>query len=630
MKHYLTTVFVITLFAISSPSFATDYYVCDTGGSDEYLGTSPEKPIKTFQKASSIISKSLSGGDTISFCRGGTFIVENRYPYNLDKVSPDNPAIIKDYSPAGIPADASLPIIYNPEQGIFYFGNRDLENPNGGLIVKNLILKGEGVGSGIFFYNGFTDVRFENLIIDNFAIGIEIAGGSIATNNISLINSQISNNHEQGILGGGNNLLIDGNSFVNNGFNGSRQAYYYHNVYLNSPGEKLVVKNITFSNNYVTQSAMTNGKCGGASVAIHGKVEDIKITNNTVEESPGGATPHCYGIGVGTGYSYGEYFKNVLISGNKVLNVGQIGIAGGSVINAVIKDNEVLDEGGVTLYGIAVPDKPDALPDAKTENVLIKNNKVVLTHDSGVGLKLSGDNLLDTSLNKVYVLDNSKATCYKGTDGNYLLKFLSDVCSLKQSIIFNNLDGHEELQDNVIGSDTAEDVVKDSAEEYVDPSVTNNVTPQPITAPSSSRNTSRSSSLNDSLSTSSSVASPSTAQSSSSGSSTGGSSRSSSGSTSSSSRLSSDTGMNEGTRSLTNAPNNLSTSVVEINSENQSSVEVVVDSPRKGLSELRAQPGSSSIEPTKIKDVIDASRRDLSDIDPSSCRASAGGRCLLR
>ena len=148
MKHYLTTVFVITLLALSSPSFATDYYVCDSGGDDGNFGTTVDKPFKTFSKASEIIRLKMKGGDTLSFCRGGKFEVTEYKPFDLYKVSADIPGEIKDYYPPGSSSEAPLPIIYNTSGGALYFGNRNFDKPNGGIIVRNLHLLGNGDGVG--------------------------------------------------------------------------------------------------------------------------------------------------------------------------------------------------------------------------------------------------------------------------------------------------------------------------------------------------------------------------------------------------------------------------------------------------------------------------------------------------
>jgi len=617
----------------TSQVYAKEFYVCDTGGNDQNIGTSIDKPLKSYSKAAEII-RSMSGGDVVSFCRGGEFQVTDFKPFDLNKVTPENPGVIQDYFPPGSTGSEPLPHIFNTTNGVFYFGNRDHSSPDGGLIVKNLKLSGGGKGSGIFFYNGFTDVTFDNIIINGFGVGLHLSGGNNLSKNITIKNSQISNNFLQGLLGGASNFVIDNNKFINNGHGGEKESFLYHNIYLNDPIAKLKpiqqIENIVISNNYLYQSAMDNGVCGGASLAVHGRVNNIKIKNNTVEEDVGKANKYCYGIGLGTGYLSEEYFNEVEVTNNIVKNVGDIAIAGGSITNAVIANNHIIDESDRLRIGIAVPDKTERDPDARSKNVLIDSNNITLRKTDAVGIRLIGEHQFRAIGNEIRLPKDTNAKCFVNEEANKDTDIETNICNLFDEISFidNSSDNTETevVQDNFESPIAEIDTEKFSVIRGVVVNTDGQILKDLNLKTSRGDNTNLNSSIGltdtDNKETAGEENNFSRVSS---------SSGSGSGSTSSSSSSSSSSESTELIDDFQAYNINPVRGPLATSQQNSSFESSVTD---RSSNQITIPYSSSSAENTdagvKVRDVHEAARSDYTNIDPSQCRASANGRCLMR
>lgn len=431
MKLTIPTFFLSLLIMASASVSAKTLYVCDSGGNDQWLGQSKLQPLKTFDKAMSMFG-GLDAGDEILFCRGGSFSVFNYGAVFNKKSTASNPIKIRDYYKEGASGDEPRPVIENLTTGIFYFNTRKTssELPDGGLIIENLILKGgeANTSTGIFLLNGFSNVAINNVSISGFRVGISVSGGANESQFITLTNSTVLNNKDQGWLGGGSHLKILNNLFQNNGFGGPNTSYFYHNVYISNPA-KVPANDVLFSGNTLYQSAMKGGKCGGASLVVHGKVNDLIIENNVVKEDKGLVMNFCYGIGVGPAYSSAEVFKNVTIRNNQIINLGRVGISGGSLIGAVIENNIIVDESSILNEGILVPDGENRYAnDAKSKNVKITGNLIYVNQASARGISVGGSFPYTVKNNKISVLATAKGGCIKKTDANKDIDTSSNEC----------------------------------------------------------------------------------------------------------------------------------------------------------------------------------------------------------
>ena len=373
-----TFVFKISLLLLclfSNPSWAQNFYVCNNGA-DSNRGLSPYEPWATFDFAMSRFG-ALNAGDAILFCRGGKFTSSFPRLFNQHCAS-DAPCTIADYIPPDItPINAKLPVIISGNaKGVFNFQDGGDADHDEGYVVKNLSLKGEGTGNGIFLFNDVDYVTIDSVTIDGFDIGVYSAGanppnaGANKVNeNIALRNSQIINNKGQGWLGGCNDCVIDNNKFTNNGF---AQKIFNHNIYISGANNS----GITISNNTLNKAAFVEGKCASVSLVVHGVVQNLTIKDNTVFEDIGAAEQTCWGISVDPGYAGEESFSNVIITGNKVTNVGNVSIGCASCTDLQILDNTITHSQNFSSTGIKAPVRAEDT--VKSDRILITGNYIEL------------------------------------------------------------------------------------------------------------------------------------------------------------------------------------------------------------------------------------------------------------
>lgn len=683
MKLSSKLVGALLLILFSAVSQAQNYYICDTGD-DANLGKSEAKPFKTHTKAMEVFNK-MSAGDSILYCRGGTFNADTFTRISNSKCRADKVCTIADYGSEKL----AKPIIYSDGQTPFNFQNGGDSRPDGGYVLKNIDLIGENRGNGIMLYNEVNDLVVDNLHIEGFVIGFYAAGankaasGNRANNRLVLKNSTIINNRKQGWLGGCNDCLIENNHFEGNG----TEAVFDHNIYIESPIKEQSFYNegITIRGNTLTKSAYVNEKCSGVSLVAHGILKDLVIENNYIKEYLGKVTEHCWGIGIDPGNNLDESFIGLRISNNKLVNVGNTGIGCASCVNVLIKNNTIIDEGEVLRSGIAVPNKKSE-DSVKSNNVIIENNKIILNHELGYGINLSGSNQFvvrnnDISTNKL----KSRSRCFMLTDGNSDNDTSDNTCGNHTTVSIIDPDVSqppEEQQDDSLPSDVVDkeqeetlpvhpgentntvemdlDATDEPDSQTVEPGFVNDAvsenaqTPEidrpsgnlsggtfEVTVDNSDFQTVESAPANNALygreQTSEMVQSSDDLTSntgensiassdgvkprkaaSNGGSSSGGgaSSKSSRNSSSNMSSLDEMTDISDNIAFFETSPPvknslNISTSTETMFQESET-----------------IQNSSPSI--TKMKDVLQASQEDLSNIDSTQCRASANGKCLMK
>jgi hypothetical protein len=375
-KHPLSIKAGLLLFCLfSSPAHAQNYYVCNNG-SDSNTGLSIFEPWATFDFAMSRFG-TLNAGDAVLFCRNGTFTSSYPRLFNQHCAS-DAPCTLADYIPPNIaPADAKLPVITSSSaNGVLNFQDGGNADHDEGYVIKNLSLRGNGTGNGIFLFNDVDYVTVDGVTIGGFAIGVHSAGANTpnpgankVNENIALRNSTIINNRNQGWLGGCNDCVIDNNKFTNNGF---AQKIFNHNIYISGANNS----GITISNNTLNKAAFVAGKCAGVSLVVHGVVQNLTIQGNTVFEAIGAVEQSCWGISVDPGYATEESFSNVIITGNKVTNVGNVGIGCASCTNLQILDNTIVHSQDFGFTGIRIPVRTEDT--VKSDRILITGNFVEL------------------------------------------------------------------------------------------------------------------------------------------------------------------------------------------------------------------------------------------------------------
>lgn len=387
MKYFKLVLFITIIALIYTNKInATNYYVCDCdsasdpnciAGNDSNSGTNVSSPWRTTSKVSSVIN-SLQAGDQILFAKGGAWTdasIGNIYNFNS---SAGNPIIFDSYTPPWGGTAKPILVEARNETNLFNFidgGNADHDE---GYSIRNLNLNGGGTGQwGVFAYNDADYITLENLDISGFEIGVHCAGSNTPNpgadnqnQNMSLLNSMITNCSNQGFLGGADFLLIENCFFENNGF---AQAVFNHNIYI-SDGDNIIIRN-----NELYRSAVINSMADGVSLVVHGMHNNLIIEGNYIHEDPGMTTGNAWGIGVDPGgYDIPEGVTGLVIKGNLITNMFNNCIAVTSTPGAIIENNVIINENAADLHAIVAPDRLRDSDDLPTTNITIRNNSIYL------------------------------------------------------------------------------------------------------------------------------------------------------------------------------------------------------------------------------------------------------------
>ncbi|MFV1983692.1 MAG: hypothetical protein ACC657_09160 [Thiohalomonadales bacterium] len=424
MKYLLILAPLLFVFTTSNAN-ATDYFYCDcqvgasnhcVAGKNTNRGTSKASPRKTFSNASSTFNR-FNAGDSIQFCRGGSFTANAKYRWVNNKCTTAKNCTVTAYNLPG-QKNHKLPrpiIIQKANKSLFALddgGNADREE---GYTFSDLDLRCSGClksgsGYGFFLFNDVDFVTIKNISIDNFRIGVYLAasnktnrGSNGQLDNITLDNLKIVNSKRQGILGGANKLRLINSYFENNGSG----TIYDHNIYI-SRGNRIVI-----SGNDVYRSSLdTRGKCVGNPIVVHGTINNLLIENNTVRKDIGKAKSSCWGIAVDPGYKKSESFKNIVIKGNKILNVGNISIGVTSCNNCIIENNYISQEQPFKSTAISAPSRLRGSNDLALNKVIIRGNSIY-TSASGTAIKLGTEGHRHVVVrNKIHYTGKGKFTCF--------------------------------------------------------------------------------------------------------------------------------------------------------------------------------------------------------------------------
>lgn len=410
----LRTGFLAVAGAFSCAASAAVYYVsdCQSGaaagcvaGNGANAGTSASSPKQTFSQV-----PALKAGDQVLFAKGGAWT--NAGINNAGSSSTTaSPIIFDSYTPSW--GSTAKPILTETRADTngFYIQTGQ------GMIIRNLELRGGGNASGVFIYSGGNNTTLDSLTITGFNGAFYCAKGPSNPAFITVKNSSLRNSKAMGILSGCDDMLFENNALDNNG----TTAIFDHNIYLDNKGVRNVIRG-----NTLTRSTFVNGQCQGVSLVVHGIYDGVTIENNTVIETAAANT--CYGIQVAPGYgNEQEGYKNVVIRGNRVINVGGLGIATSSCQTCTIENNVVVQQRTEEFLGIAASDsgRGDAL-DWNNSNITIRNNSIYLTNSSSsdsMGINVYSDGTNHTvASNLVYLNSGTGSVCF-GTGGRTISGF---------------------------------------------------------------------------------------------------------------------------------------------------------------------------------------------------------------
>lgn len=382
---YILSLFPLVFILTTTTVNATDYHYCNclsgasnlcSVGNDSSAGTTADAPRKTFANARTQFN-SMAAGDSIKFCRGGSFSAGNASGWVNNNSTSTLPVTVTAYTPPTTSLSSRPIVIQANDSRLFNFtasGNQQ------GYVFSNLDLRCiacnyNGSSSAFFFYSDIDNVTLDNISIDGFRIGIQLAALTqigVEQDNITIRNITSINNKTQGILGGANNFILEDSYFANNGGG----TVFDHNIYL-SRGNNIIVRN----NELYKSSVNANNECNGVSFVVHSKgtIDTLLIEGNTIREDVGKATTGCWGITVDPGYAgKDEGFLNVTLRGNKVINVGNLGIGVASCRNCIIENNIVLHEQSHKITAIGAPNRTREATDLSMDNITVRNNSIYI------------------------------------------------------------------------------------------------------------------------------------------------------------------------------------------------------------------------------------------------------------
>jgi hypothetical protein len=442
---------------VTKGTYESDYYVCDceygadgkcVSGDDNNDGLTPATAFKTYARAQRTFNGDtnpahplapMQAGQTIAFCRGGSFTFEMVSKYASPRwinynCRADQPCTIQDYTPTWADGTEGKPIVTQGGGDAFRFDNAGNSEHKEGYVMKNIELRGMGNGStttgysgssGVFIYNDTDDVLLDNLTVSGFDLGIYFgaanakgATGDNENKRLILQNSNIFNNSGQGFGGSCSDCVVDHNNFTNNGYS---RTILSHNIYWTGVQADRETTGGRITNNVLTQSGMVNGVCQATELVAHGRHSNLTIENNTIYEAPDKVNGYCFGIQATPGYDYGEYFHNLSVANNKIWNIGTVAIGVASCKDCFIENNEIVQEQNsalkLTTTGINIPDTGEVFPDEKSTNISVRNNSMYFnTTESNVGIKMGYNGITGgvVSNNTIYYTGNSSNfACFK-------------------------------------------------------------------------------------------------------------------------------------------------------------------------------------------------------------------------
>lgn len=398
--------------------------VACVAGDNAHNGTSAATPKRNL---SGFDVNALPAGSRVLFARGGAWANFNVSLQN-GNATPTSPLVFDSYAPAwGGTAQPWL-----RAGGTFYafqFGAYNDMSLDGGYIVRNLKVDGDGVAGawGFFVRNNTRNVTISGNEITGFELGIHSGNteqpgvGNVA---LTIRNNNVHHNSEMGMLGDANDMLIEGNTFADNNFSGSS---FNHAIYLGGHARNGIVRNNTFTNNSVL-----NGVCTGGNFTVHGQWDGLLVEGNTIQQVASGGG--CYGISINSAYDSAEWFRNLVVRGNTIVNLGYCAVCLTSAPGAIVENNLIVNTQATYQAGILIPDRTPGPGDDLDSGAIIRNNTLYFSHASawseGLQLRTTTGSNLQVVSNVVYFGAASAPTayCFRHPPLSHFVAFDNNLC----------------------------------------------------------------------------------------------------------------------------------------------------------------------------------------------------------
>jgi len=385
---FIMLVFVLSISFISS----ADYYISNDGD-NSWSGTLPEPnaggddgpwaDINAF--VSVVFVENLNPGDKVLFKKGGSWVWDLNFIQFLSGGNAENVIYIGAYG------EGERPIIETIfEDGFLFYINDPAVSY---ITFDGLHLVGDSSLSKGFRIMGASNIIINDCEIEGFDYGIQITEDSF---NCQVLNNNIHDNPTQGMIGGGINALIAGNTFSTNGHTCSQNptfpAKYCHGLYFT--GRDMIIED----NFFYESASFAIDSHDAVNIVIRNNIfYENGITNGTV-----GVYKNGGGIGIGSnqGKYPSQYLENVTIENNLFVN-NTLSIVLAEAINFTIKNNIIIESksqaislgGNVSFPNINVKIFHNTLYNNKAQDIYIggnnsdidiKNNLIKKTNEEAI------------------------------------------------------------------------------------------------------------------------------------------------------------------------------------------------------------------------------------------------------
>lgn len=265
------------------------------------------------------------------------------------------------------------------------------DHDEGYYVAHHECIGSGGAGSsGIFIYNDADYITFDSLNIHGFEIGFYCGignsspapspGANLINEKIQFLRSTVYENTAQGALTNCDHLLIEGNSFHDNGI---ASPTFDHNLYISGNANQ----NVTVRFNTIYNQGLTGGAgtCQGTSFVAHGVFNKLLVEYNYVYETVT-TTASCFLLSISTRWANTvvDGFVGTIIRGNLIVNGGGNAIELEGCQQCVLEDNSVVytTVSGFDHVGMRIQTNTgsNSDPDYTCSNgLIVRNNSIYLS-----------------------------------------------------------------------------------------------------------------------------------------------------------------------------------------------------------------------------------------------------------
>ncbi len=327
-------------------------------GNDMADGRSPNTPWRSLGPLGEAARlDALEPGISVRLCRGGTFAGDLAIPAGL-RCGADTPCAVGTYASPDSAADAPAPVV---------MGAVIIPATRQGLVVEGLTLVGMGMGAGVSVEPGATDITLRALTIRGWSVGVSAQ----AVTGLTLTDSSITDNTRSGWLGGGERIALLDNTFARN----AGADFTHHNVHFDCAAG---CTDLVMRGNEITDSSLDeDGACFLPALGLFGQAQSVNIAGNHIHQDLETANQGCDGIAVGPATrGEEEGFTEVVIRGNRVINMGGTAIGVSACVSCVVENNVIVQEQALTFKGIVGPDRRVQMEDSELDAFVVRNNSI--------------------------------------------------------------------------------------------------------------------------------------------------------------------------------------------------------------------------------------------------------------